>query len=206
MYLRDKEWSQKKIHVSRKLHRKLGYFFCCFSMLIVSHGWLEFGEYYAAGFEFIGPLNLVCVLTLFFILECRFKKMKRIFVPFDKRGLNVISEEEFEKRVKNGEHLVILDDLVLNVKEYADAHPGGSFLLTRNIGRDISKFYYGGYALDGNVADPMNASGRKLHGNIPNMIVNELIVGIYSREGAHTFSTEINRQKTNDVVKGVKTF
>jgi hypothetical protein len=31
--------------------------------------------------------------------------------------------------VANGEQLVILDDLVLNVKGYSAAHPGGKFTL-----------------------------------------------------------------------------
>ena len=46
---------------------------------------------------------------------------------------------------------MILDDLVLDIENYMDNHPGGRFLLEHNIGRDISKFFYGGYALDGNL-------------------------------------------------------
>lgn len=48
------------------------------------------------------------------------------------------------------EQLVILDNLVLNVEHFMNYHPGGKFLLNHNIGRDISKFFYGGYALDNN--------------------------------------------------------
>ena len=44
-----------------------------------------------------------------------------------------------------GQKLVILDDLVLNFSNYE--HPGGDYLLEHNIGRDISKFFYGGYSL-----------------------------------------------------------
>ena len=83
-------------------------------------------------------------------------------------------------RVQKGESLVILDDLVLDVSKYASEHPGGTFLLTNNIGRDISKFFYGGYAMDGNSNDPKQGSNRKVHGVIPSMIVNDLAVGIYN--------------------------
>jgi len=30
---------------------------------------------------------------------------------------------------------------------YEKLHPGGKFLITRNFGRDISKFFYGGYVM-----------------------------------------------------------
>jgi hypothetical protein len=61
--------------------------------------------------------------------------------------VNIISLEEFQRRVDGGEDLVILDDLVLNVANFKNSHPGGKFLLQHNIGRDISKFFYGGYVL-----------------------------------------------------------
>ena len=32
-------------------------------------------------------------------------------------------------------------------------HPGGKFLIGHNIGTDISKFFYGGYALDQNIGE-----------------------------------------------------
>ena len=67
-------------------------------------------------------------------------------VPFSE-PLNVMSVEEFRKESEL-KKLVILDDLVLDVSEFVNAHPGGRFLLERNSGRDISKFFYGGYSLE----------------------------------------------------------
>ena len=47
--------------------------------------------------------------------------------------------------------------MVLDVNEYMEEHPGGSFLLEHTIGGDISKFFYGGYSLDGNLnSDSVN--------------------------------------------------
>ena len=43
---------------------------------------------------------------------------------------------------------MILDDLVLDISKYKFYHPGGMFVLQHNIGRDISKFFYGGYQLE----------------------------------------------------------
>ena len=55
---------------------------------------------------------------------------------------------EFDSKVANGEDLVILDNFVLDVSEFKLSHPGGVFSLEHNIGSDISKFFYGGYALE----------------------------------------------------------
>jgi len=62
-----------------------------------------------------------------------------------------MSPEEFEERISMGEMLVILDDMVLDISNFHAFHPGGKFVLTHNKGRDISKFFYGGYSLDGNI-------------------------------------------------------
>lgn len=70
--------------------------------------------------------------------------------------------------------LVILDELVLDVTEYMDNHPGGKFLLEHNKGRDVSKYFYGGYALDGNLV--YNGAKAHAHSNIARAIVESLSV------------------------------
>ena len=42
----------------------------------------------------------------------------------------------------------MLDDYVLDISTFLNEHPGGSFSLEHNIGRDISKFFHGAYALE----------------------------------------------------------
>ncbi len=41
--------------------------------------------------------------------------------------------------------------MVLDVSGYTENHPGGKFLIEHTIGTDISKFFYGGNAMDENV-------------------------------------------------------
>lgn len=66
--------------------------------------------------------------------------------------MTTMTLEEFNERVHSRkESLCILDDLALDVKDYMQNHPGGMFLLSHNIGSDISKYFYGGYSLDGNI-------------------------------------------------------
>ena len=91
-----------------------------------------------------------------------------------------MSREDFDHRIAKGEKLVLLDDLVLNVDKFAKEHPGGRFLITHNIGRDISKFYYGGYSLE----DNLGASPAKgyIHSNFAHRIVKDLTIARFLDE------------------------
>jgi cytochrome b involved in lipid metabolism len=53
-----------------------------------------------------------------------------------------------------GSKLVVLDDIVLDVSSYVKGHPGGQEVIERNIGRDVSKYFYGGYAMSGHQKQP----------------------------------------------------
>ena len=89
--------------------------------------------------------------------------------------IEIMTVKDFTNRVVlEGQKLVILDDLVLEVADYMDNHPGGRFLLEHNIGRDISKFFYGGYGLDGNILS--SGSLRNTHSNIARVQVNTLVI------------------------------
>jgi cytochrome b involved in lipid metabolism len=41
---------------------------------------------------------------------------------------------------------VLLDDLILDISDFQYSHPGGLYLLANTVGRDISKYFYGGYS------------------------------------------------------------
>ena len=74
--------------------------------------------------------------------------------------------------VKEGKKLVILDDMILNVSRFLENHPGGRFSLDHNVGRDISKFFYGGYSLEN-----LKKVQSHAHSNDARRIVNKLIIG-----------------------------
>ena len=91
-----------------------------------------------------------------------------------------MSREDFDHRIAKGEKLVLLDDLVLNVEAFAKEHPGGKFLITHNIGRDISKFYYGGYSLEDNLG--ANPAKGYIHSNFAHLIVKDLTIARFLEE------------------------
>lgn len=92
----------------------------------------------------------------------------------------IMSIPEFEARIKNGEKLAILDDMVLDLTDYMVNHPGGKFSLAHNIGRDVSKFFYGGYSLEN-----QNKVENHVHSNDARRVVNTLIVGKLERDAAY---------------------
>jgi hypothetical protein len=55
-------------------------------------------------------------------------------------------------------------------------------LIDYNIGRDIGKFFYGGYALDGNFNDPNKETERHCHSNIARKIVNKLAIATLKKD------------------------
>ena len=79
----------------------------------------------------------------------------------------------------------MLDDLVLDVSKFKREHPGGRFLIEYNRGRDISKFFYGGYVLETG-----NGQGPFAHSNVARVIVNGLIVARIDAK-ASTFNAKI---------------
>ena len=68
--------------------------------------------------------------------------------------------------------MVILDDDVLDLTLYLNEHPGGRFSLEHNIGRDITKFFYGAYSLENIDRIPIHK-----HSNDAFLIVKDLSIG-----------------------------
>ena len=105
-----------------------------------------------------------------------------------------ITKEDFDERVSLGEKLVILDGFVLNIADFITHHPGGKFALSHNVGRDISKFFYGGYSMEGNMTNPQ--SGH-VHTNYARIIVNSLIIGNYEKHiTVQSTICKVNMEKT----------
>ena len=73
--------------------------------------------------------------------------MSRVELKKDK-GTKPWTVEKIKNAVfDNKKKIVVLDNQVLNLKSWESFHPGGKFVLMKNYGRDISKFWYGGYKL-----------------------------------------------------------
>jgi len=92
--------------------------------------------------------------------------------------------EEFDQMVSAGRKVVILDDLVLDVEKFMSGHPGGKFTIEHNIGRDISKFFYGGYSLEN-----IDKVAPYSHSTDAIRAVNSLIIGRLTDEAPVKLTT-----------------
>jgi len=158
-------------------------------MLLISEaaivaGTFKYTLYYPGKTYVLGLAHLFVFVILILFIEGIHQKFKKGEVDFNHTD-EIISRDDFDARIDEGEELVILDDLVLNISKFKTEHPGGRFLLEHNIGRDISKFFYGGYTLEQGVGlKPVQ------HSNVARTIVNHIIVGRLI-ERATTFSVRI---------------
>lgn len=99
------------------------------------------------GGSLLGALNMGFFGLIWIGLEGWYQfKLRKRRVKIGGESL-VITLNDFTHRLKKGERLAIFDEFVINLEDYIYSHPGGEKVLIRNIGRDISKFFYGGYAL-----------------------------------------------------------
>lgn len=115
-------------------------------------------------------VNVGAIVLAIIGCEIYLRRLKKTDTPFEAPS-NSITREEFEERVAEGEKLVILDNLILEVADFMGEHPGGKFLLEHCIGKDVSKYFHGGYVLE-------HSSGITpvTHSNIARIIVNGLAV------------------------------
>jgi len=55
-------------------------------------------------------------------------------------------------------------------------HPGGSFMIEQTVGRDISKYFYGGHFLGTYAVEQNNIQARHCHSNIARIIACDLAI------------------------------
>ena len=84
-----------------------------------------------------------------------------------------------------------MDDLIIDIRNYQKSHPGGQDLLSMNIGRDISKYFYGGYAGKGKYA---YSHSEKALAVLNTLAIGRLHTSAHPDSGAQTFpATLIDR-------------
>jgi hypothetical protein len=96
--------------------------------------------------------------------------------------------------LRSGEQLAIFNDYVIDLSKFKSNHPGGTFVIHHNIGRDVSKFFYGGYSMDIN-------SQPHFHTNIARIVMNSLIVAKLQRNVPRFACKILERHEVNSFVQ-----
>ena len=183
-YNSDPEWAAKdKVYNVAKAHRYISYVMLLWGNALVTGGTWTYLE--KIGFDPWGPVALV-EITFFGLLwvfhECILRRYNRKnFKIIEGNGLksqlehgdrlkNRMTPAEIEEAVAEGDSLCICDNLVLRTDGYERIHPGGKFVITKNFGRDIAKFYYGNYGLT-------RLFTLHTHSGQANQILHNMIIG-----------------------------
>ena len=184
MYNGDKDWAEKE-RVTRiaKIHRYAGYFMLFMGNFTMSSG---VGHYFGDVLKddsrkILGPLNLVTFFGFVILFEAIYRirnKWSRGHIATPKT-VEAMTPADIDAKVKAGRPLVIFDNLVLDINGYERNHPGGKFNITHNYGRDISKFFFGGYNL-------VQVKGQrpKHHSQAALDIVRTMVVGVIAGQEA----------------------
>ena len=177
-------WNTKTVLRIGMVHRWYGWGLVIVSQATIGTGAYNFYSYDgkdSIGWGIAGG-SAGLFFTLLLVGEIRHQLRLRKEIAFV-RPETTMTSAEFEQAIAAGRKLVILDELVLDVEKFTNQHPGGRFVLMHNIGRDISKFFYGGYSLEGNIGATKPAQGYA-HSPIARMIVNDLAIAHYEPQKA----------------------
>ncbi|CAI2386298.1 unnamed protein product [Moneuplotes crassus] len=138
-------------HRTRAFHRVLGYLLIMVSNYQVVTGLINYES---------SVLNLIYIhfaiyLMILFLLEMcyRWNSQSKNKGVLRKKNLREFTHSEVTRMVNNGKQLVLFNDYVLNISPFIEEHPGSTYVLIENLGKDIGKYFYGAYSMSPGV-DP----------------------------------------------------
>jgi cytochrome b involved in lipid metabolism len=84
--------------------------------------------------------------------------------------------------------------LILDVGRYSSRHPGGKFLIDAVVGRDASKYFYGGYKMENQKS---NKDGPWRHTMVARRTVMDLVVARLTKKAPETETKVLEKTKIN---------
>lgn len=126
------EWSTNFVRTMSDVHKYHGYVVIGLSQVTVSLG---MGYYlFSAGKRGLAIGLIVGNLVLFAAVIATFEVLKQQALKDPQTKLSgeakTITASEFDKMIKEGRMLVILEGYVLDIEPYIAFHPGGAFVLS----------------------------------------------------------------------------
>ena len=156
-YFKANTTNRLGIGLVRKMHQIVGICMLLVGMFVCTKGWILYGD--PVGLEVFGK-NLVVVCVVFAGLEIRQVRRRR---RNEKKieNLQEITHSEASWRISNGEELMFVDDLVVDVKQFKFSHPGGLTVMQTSVGEDVGKYMVGCSSFDDSL-DPHMHSAKAL--------------------------------------------
>ena len=215
---RTKDWNGEKEAQTKagKLHKNLGYFVLFIGFAISGMGVNNYQKHVPRGSA--PTLQWVYLLgypAFALVFEIAFQIWRRRGT----RELHVrpdlfqISPEEVRKEVLfRNKNWLILDNLVLDISsslpgsQYINFHPGGRFVLAKNLGRDISKYFYGGYQLVQRNPKDRNSVQIYNHSHAAIQICNRMVIANLEGQARvkPVVAINVHRQSVNCLINCFK--
>lgn len=174
----QKDWTTAVMLRYAKMHGIFGYFLIFFSQITVALGIFAIMN---GSNNTTKTYGLFIGNVLFFfggvmIGEC-YRRSVLSEEDLWKAQPETMSRATFKGRLERGHKLCVLDDMIIDVEPFIRWHPGGKFVINEVVGTDISKYFYGGYNMEGN-GGKVPSQGWA-HSNYARKIVNDLAVARY---------------------------
>lgn len=154
VYRGDKAWAEKeRVERIAKIHRISGYIMLLLGNVAIATGLTNYYKHKLNDDDrwIQGPISVWTFILIVIVFETTYRCRNKFSLGHIKTPAEGVKEsytpQRVDEEVAKGRPLVIFDNLVLDVGDYPAHHPGGKFNFTHNYGRDVSKFFFGGYNL-----------------------------------------------------------
>ena len=169
-FLSTRTWSSHIAYRCKKLHVIVAYILLASGIFACFTGIYQFRQITNFSIQVEWVYGYIVTGTII-TCELLYQAFQGRDITLDSEKFKNIPHEEFKWRVENGEQLVTLENFVVDVSSFMKHHPGGEFVFKQNIGRDITKYFFGGQALE-----PRKVSPHQ-HSNAAKRILKSLIIG-----------------------------
>ncbi|CDW82462.1 cytochrome b5-like heme steroid binding domain containing protein [Stylonychia lemnae] len=155
------------------VHKVLGYSILIIAQIQLVSGVLQYSDYFLDQQSPLGYIHVAFFgflwggLEVFhqFVLWSKRREMR-------KKG-KVMSLFKFNQLISLGRQLVILEEKILDLESFLDNHPGGRNFLKINIGKDITKYFYGAF----NFLNKNLTEQRVTHSLLGHQLAGQLAIG-----------------------------
>lgn len=107
-------WNSRSVVISKRIHKIFGYFLIAIAQYETQIGIIQYEEEWGLQPLPYGYINAVFMFVSVILLEVHFRVRRSQMDKFI-NPLVIMSTEEFNARIKKGERLAIIDDLVIDV-------------------------------------------------------------------------------------------
>ena len=148
-FRRVSTWRTQTMLYIKLAHRLLGWGLLVLTNINIVLG-LQFTESRFRNVIYVQYAMLIFVLCFLEIVYRFRRKLTRLDIDVEQRKMYAMSPNEFRLMVQRGKKWALYNEFVVNVEPVLNVHPGGRFLIEKHIGREIGKYLYGSYAVEGN--------------------------------------------------------